>query len=167
MSIIYRYYVEGQCEEHFLNSFKSGKNPKFKPGKVEVFNIMTQKITPMRLINFSAGTTLVLVYDTDKSPTEIFENNLKQLKNNKKISKIIHVQSVKNFEEEIVYSSNVKCINEVFNTIGIIEFKKKFISANIENKMKTINFDFKKIWSRKSKLEEFKKYPQGGNKIKE
>ena len=164
--MIYRYYVEGECEQHFLDNYKSGVNPKFHAGKVEVFNILTQKITQMRLINFSKNTSLVLVYDTDKSPTEIFEKNIELLKKNKNINQIIHVQSVKNFEEEIVYSSDIKNINELFNTRSSKEFKSKFISSNITTKLKSVHFDFVKVWSRKPFNSEFHKYKQNGDKIK-
>ena len=166
MSQIYRYYVEGECEQHFLDSYKSGINPKFHAGKVEVFNILTQKITQMRLINFSKNTSLVLVYDTDKSPTEIFEHNIELLKKNNNISQIIHVQSVQNFEDEVVYSTDIKNINELFNTKSSKEFKGKFIASNISTKLKSVHFDFAKIWSRKPLNSEFHKYKQNGNKIK-
>lgn len=166
MAGIYRYYVEGECEKHFLDTYKSGVDPVFHPRKVEVFNILTHVITQTRLINFSKNTTLVLVYDTDLSPTDIFERNLEQLKNNKNINKIIHVQSVKNFEEELIYSSDLNNINEMFNTKSVSEFKTKFNGANITNKMKKINFDFVKIWSR-NPPKSFNKYKQGSNDIKE
>lgn len=166
MGHIYRYYVEGECEQHFLDTFKSGKNPKFKAGKVEVFNVLTEKITKMRLINFSKSTSLVLVYDTDKSPTDIFEKNLELLQNNPNICEIIHVQSVNNFEEELVYSCNIKNINELFGTESAKEFKTKFISSNIETKLKKFGFDFKKIWSRKASREVFLKHKQNGKQIK-
>ena len=166
MAGIYRYYVEGECEKHFLDTYKSGVDPVFHPGKVEVFNVMTHIITQPRLINFSKNTTLVLVYDTDQSPTDIFEKNLEQLKKNKHITKIIHVQSVKNFEEELVYSSDLSNINEMFSTKSASEFKTKFNGANITSRMKKINFDFLKIWSR-NPPKSFSKYKQGGNEIKE
>lgn len=166
MAGIYRYYVEGECEKHFLDTYKSGVDPVFHPGKVEVFNVMTHIITQPRLINFSKNTTLVLVYDTDQSPTDIFERNLEQLKKNKNISKIIHVQSVKNFEEELVYSSDLNNINDMFSTKSVSEFKTRFNGANITSKMKKINFDFLKIWSR-NPPKSFSKYKQGGNEIKE
>ncbi len=165
MAGIYRYYVEGECEKHFLDTYKSGVDPVFHPGKVEVFNILTHVITQTRLINFSKNTTLVLVYDTDLSPTDIFERNLVQLKNNKNINKIIHVQSVKNFEEELVYSSDLNNINEMFNTKSVSEFKTKFNGANITKKMKKINFDFLKIWTR-TPNKDFSKYKQDGKSIK-
>jgi len=166
MAGIYRYYVEGECEKHFLDTYKSGVDPVFHPGKVEVFNVLTHVITQSRLINFAKGTTLVLVYDTDQSSTEIFERNLEQLKKNKSISKIIHVQSVKNFEEELVYSSDLNNINEMFNTKSVSEFKTKFNSANIINKMKKINFKFSKIWTRTAD-KSYSKFKQGGKSIKE
>lgn len=166
MANSFRYYVEGDCEKHFIDTFKSGKNPQLKAGKVEVFNILNEKLTNVRLISFTKGTTLIIVYDTDVAATEVFKNNLKLLEANDNISKIYHVQSVKNFEEEIVYSTNVNKINDVFETEGINEFKHKFVNSNVESKLKSINFKMELIWSRKSQSNVFSTYKQSGNYIK-
>lgn len=166
MASAFRYYVEGGCEKHFIDTFKSGKNPKLKAGKVEVFNILNEKLTNVRLISFTKGTTLILVYDTDVAITEIFKNNLKLLEANDNISKIYHVQSVNNFEDEVVYSTRVNKINEVFDTDGINEFKHKFVNSNIESKLKSIGFKIELIWSRKSQNSEYSSFKQSGNFIK-
>mgnify|MGYP003298596527 CR=1 FL=1 len=166
MSNIYRYYVEGECEAKFINTFKTGKNPKFISGKVEVFNINTEKITPMRLINMSRNTTIILIYDTDKPCSDIFDLNIKQLKENKNISNIIHVQSVANFEDEIVRHSNISSINDFFHTEGIKNFKHKFVISSIEKRFSTIDFDFSKVWTSKPTDASYSKYKNSSNKIK-
>lgn len=166
MPKIFRYYVEGQCEKHFLDTYKSGPAPVFKSGKVEVFNVMNERITQTRLINFSKNTVLVLIFDTDIEPTDVFKHNLSLLRKNKNISEIIYVPSIRNFEEELVYSSDINDINEMFKTKGLKEFKTKFNSSNIVPRMSKINFSFQKIWSRVPQ-KPFSKYKQQGYQIKQ
>lgn len=160
-----RYYVEGQCEKHLIDSFKSGENSRFKTGKVEVFNINNEILSKARMISFTKGTTLVLIYDTDVKPTQVFLNNINMLKSNKNISHIYHVQSVENFEDELVYSTCLKNINKMFDTQSSSEFKTKFVNSNIVSKLNSLNFNHQKMWIHIPK-NDFKNYPQNSKSIK-
>ena len=99
-----------------------------------------------------------MVYDTDVLNTDILDLNIKLL-NKYGFKNIIHIQSVKNFEEEIVYSTKIKNINDVFKSQSNNEFKKKFLKCNnIYDKLESLNFNIDKMWSRKTTIDSFNNY---------
>ena len=154
---IYHYYVEGECEKKLINELKRLNNNKLVSGKVEVFNVITKKIPKARLLSLKKNTTVILVYDTDKEVTEFLDENVRMLKTSK--FNVIHIQSIKNFEDEIVFSTNIKKIQELFNTEGISDFKKRFLAhQDIMIKLKSVDFNYLKLWSRVSSDKFFSKY---------
>ena len=63
------YFAEGKCEERLLNALK--ENPqKIQSGRVKVFNVIQELIPKSQLVTIQAGTTVVLVFDTDVPNTE-------------------------------------------------------------------------------------------------
>lgn len=158
MANIYRYLVEGECEEKLVNELKKPKINKILSGKVEVLNVINEEITNLRLINIKKNSIIILVYDIDIEKTEILERNIEKLKKYG-FKKIIHIQSINNFEDEIIYATNINKINDMFNTTSISSFKKEFIRhQNILHKLETIHFDYNKLWSRKNTKLPFEKY---------
>jgi len=152
------YYVEGKCEKVFLDEFKSGPGAYFKPGRVDVFNFVNKEIPSQRLIALGANTTLVLVYDVDVENSETLDFNIQKLKK-AKFKKIIHIQSIRNFEDEIVRSTNITNINKVFNTQSVDEFKSFFVKhKDIKSKLLTFNLDLSLFWSVSNTNEPFAKY---------
>ncbi len=86
------------------------------------------------------------------------EENITKL-NRFGFKKIYHIHSINNFEDEIVYSTNLNSINDLFGTVGKKEFKKEFMhSSNIIKKLDSVSFAKDKIWSRINVKEPFKKY---------
>ena len=153
----YHYYVEGECEEKLINTYKVPPFSSFKPGKVEVFNFIQKRISNQRLLSLNKNTIVILVYDIDVETTEVLEENIKKL--NDFDFKVFHVQSIRNFEDEIVYSTDLKNINDMFNTESVDEFKNYFIHQyKLANRLKKENFEIKKIWSRTNKKSPFDKY---------
>ena len=152
------YFVEGECEKKLIDEYKTGNNAIFYPGKVDVYNFINKKITLARLGSISKNTQIILVYDTDVLDETMLLENLNFLKS-KGFTNILHIQSIKNFEDELVYSTSIKNINEIFNTDSRNEFKNKFLKANnIKGKLTKISFDGSKMWSRKNNIEPFSKY---------
>ena len=152
------YFVEGECEKKFIDEYKAGNNAAFYPGKVEVFNFINKRITLARLGSISKNTQIILVYDTDVLDDAMMLENIGFLKS-KGFKNILHIQSIKKFEDELVYSTSLKNINEMFNTDSTNEFKNKFIKANnLKGKLLKLNFNAAKIWSRKNDAEPFEKY---------
>lgn len=154
---LYHYFVEGECEEKLINSYKLPPYLGFKPGKVEVFNFIQKRISNQRLLSLNKNTVIILVYDIDVEKIEILEENIKKL--NDFDFKVYHIQSIKNFEDEIVFSTNLKNINSMFNTEGIEEFKNHFIHQDkLPNRLSKENFSIEKIWSRVNTKEPFCKF---------
>ncbi len=153
----YHYFVEGECEEKLINSYKLPPYSSFKPGKVEVFNFVLKRISNQRLLSLNKNTIIILVYDVDVLKTDILEENLKKLDDFG--FKVYHVQSIKNFEDEIVYSTDLKNINDMYHTQGREEFKSHFIHQDkLPIRLDKENFKIDKFWSRVNKNAPFEKY---------
>ena len=154
---IYHYFVEGECEEKLINTFKVPPHLYFQAGKVEVYNFISKKITNQRLMALKTNTKIILVYDIDVSDRTMLDENVKKLKEYG--FEIYHIQSIKNFEDEIIFSTSLKNINEMYGTDSIVEFKRKFISqSDLDKRLHKENFDIDKIWSRINKDKPFDKY---------
>lgn len=159
MGKLYQYFVEGKCEEAFINEYKNNKDQLFESGKLEVINVITEKIPIPRIRNLKHNTIIILVYDTDVKNYDILNENIKNINIYAPTCKTIHIQSVENFENEIVRSTNLNNINKMFNTESTDEFKAKFIACkNLRAKMKKIAFNYKKIWTTLSNDNNFSKY---------
>jgi len=153
----YHYYVEGECEEKLINTFKIPPLSKFKPGKVEVFNFIQKHISNQRILSLNKNTIIILVYDIDVERTDILDENIKKL--NEFDFKVYHIQSIRNFEDEIVYSTKLKNINAMYGTENVEEFKNYFIHQDkLANRLNKENFEVEKIWSRVNKKAPFDKY---------
>lgn len=158
MARVYKYYVEGECEEKLINALKVSPINGMLAGKVEVFNVINKNLTPARLAILPKDVIIILVYDIDIENTEILEQNL-QLLHRLGFKNIHHIHSIKNFEDEIVYATNLKNVHEMYNTSSIEEFKSKFMHQNnILGKLNRYKFNVNKLWSRVIKQGPFKKY---------
>ena len=164
MAKLLQYYVEGECEEKIINAFQH-EEVGFLAGKIDVINPAKQSISKLRISQLKKDTIVVLVYDTDAANEKILNDNVRLLKQSKNVKAIYHVQSVNNFEDEIVYATNISNINDVFKTKGVNEFKKQFIAhKDIVKKLNNISFDIKLIWSRDAN--NLKSFINQGDKIK-
>lgn len=158
MTKIFHYFVEGECEEKLINELKVPKANLILPGKVEVLNVVNEKISKQRLMVLNPKTNIILIYDIDVGNTEILDYNIEMLRKYN-FKNIYHIQSINNFEDELVYATSLKSINEMYNTVSIDEFKTKFIHQNdLFSKLKRIKYDNSKMWSRVNNKKPFKKY---------
>ena len=169
MSSSLLYFVEGQCEKTFIKSFMFIANRlHFKQGKIEALNLVNIKLSKAKARTINKDMMVAIVFDTDVNNVDILDENIKLLKAVSQLddNHIILVPSVKNLEDEIVYSSKLKDINDLFNSKGIAEFKKKFINhSDIVSKLDSVEFDFNLIWTRNGKPP-FDKYKNTAHKIK-
>lgn len=55
----YQYYVEGEDERKLLSVLKTEMEC-IVPGKIEVFNVVQEEITAIRLMQLKKGTTVIL-----------------------------------------------------------------------------------------------------------
>ena len=145
MAKIIHYFVEGKCEKKLI----------------DVLNVINERISKQRLLVIKPNTHIILVYDTDVENTTILDENIEFLRKHN-FKNIYHIQSIKNFEDELVYSTSLRNINQMYNTAGKEEFKNKFIHQTaLYSKLKKIDFDCKKIWSRTNNDKPFDKYFKG------
>lgn len=158
MSKIYHYFVEGECEQKLLNAYRISPYELFTSGKVTVFNFINKKLDYSRIRVLDRSTIIILVYDIDVNITKTLEYNLSLLKKFG-FNKIYHIQSINNFEDELVFSTNLQNINTLFKTQGKDDFKREFIHcSNIVKKLNNFGFDISKMWSRVNNNEPFNKY---------
>lgn len=164
---IYQYFVEGECERFFIKQFSHCKDQHFKSGKVDVHNVVNEKLSSSILTALKNDTTLILIYDVDKYNSDLLQENLKLIKKYAQVREIIHIQSIKNFEDELVRCSKVNNVDEIFSTKSSDEFKKKFLACkDLSAKMKQIKLDFDKLWSKDTNCNELRKLRSDSKKIK-
>ena len=161
----YQYFVEGETEKKLINELKKEGNL-IIPGTIRVFNVVNQKLTAAMLANISSNTTAILVFDTDKKSIDILRDNISKLRQNKSIQDIWCVMQVKNFEEELIRSTDVKSIKDLLGSKSNKEFKKDFIKEkNLLAKLYNHYFNLEKMWIM-TPGEEFKEWRNDGDKIK-
>ena len=141
------YYVEGQDEEKLLNTLKSEMFT-IKTGKVQILNVVEHQITKARLMGIRPGTLVVLVFDTDTGNVDILNKNIEALQNCASVSKIITIPQVRNLEEELVRSSNIRQIKELLNSKSNSEFKEDIIKVtNLKSKLIENRFNIDCFWT--------------------
>ena len=172
MAGLYYYFVEGECEKVLLKAFMHSEDGEYNicPGKIEVLNVVCDKISPAKARTLKKGTKVVFVFDTDIKKIDTLENNIDIIVNYSSINygDILLVQSCKTLEDEIVYASkDIKDINKLLGTTSKEDFKKKLIKhKDIVSRLKSVGFQLEKMWSREpsapfSQL----KYPLGFKEI--
>ena len=144
-----QYYVEGQDEEKILSVLKTDMQL-ILPGKVSKFNVVQNKLTKARLMNLRPGTTVVLVFDTDTNNTKIIKENIDILKKTSTVYSVVCITQVRNLEDELVRSCNIKAVRELTGSKTDSEYKSKLISAtNLAALLTKRGFDVNKFWSKK------------------
>ena len=163
-SKIFYYIVEGENEKKLVETIKEkGYIPS---GKIRVFNIIHYKISTTFLRTLDSNTTVVLIFDTDVAKLDIFEENIKLILKNKNVKDIIFIPQILCIEDELVYSTDIKKIEELLDSKSKREFKADFNNcSNLLEKLLKKGFDINKIWSRNSDGE-FSKYQNSSQKIK-
>lgn len=140
-----QYYVEGECEAKLLNELK-GKC--IKAGKVQVLNFVNKKI-PNNIINrITTGTDIVVVVDTDVTAgIEMFKENIQRVKNKPQIGNLYCVFQVKNLEDELVRSCNIKEVLELTSSKSNKDYKRDFLKmSNLQAKLDANEFDINLMW---------------------
>jgi hypothetical protein len=142
----YYYFLEGECEEHI---FPFLKKYYIKSGKKMKLNLIQNKISKAITRTFKSNTVVVIVFDTDTSTgVSILEYNIAELKKEKNVKDIILIPQVKNFEDELKKSTNIRQIKEFTGSLSNSDFKRDFLKiTNLESKFKMHKFDIKKFWA--------------------
>ena len=141
------YFAEGKCEERLLNSLK--ENPqKIQPGRVKVVNVIQQLLPKSQLVTIQAGTTVVLVFDTDVPNTEHLRENIKRLSTLCTKIKLVFLPQVLNLEDELVRCCEIKSVTELTHSRSTKDFKRGFCSlTNVRAVLERANLNVDKIWT--------------------
>jgi len=143
----YYYLVEGECEKKLLEVFKEQKSM-IIPGKVSCFNIVQEHITTAFLRTLPDNTTVILLFDTDTNNADILLDNIRALTNHTHVKSVKCVPQVKNLEDELVKTTNIKEIRELLGSKSNKDFKHDFISEKrLFEKLRLHKFDFSVLWS--------------------
>lgn len=129
----YQYYVEGEDERALLAVLKT-EMELIVPGKIDVLNVVQQKVTSTRLMSLKKGTTVVLVFDTDAGNTDVLKENLKILNKCSQVNGVICIPQVNNLEDELIRSCDIKQIKELLGSKSNKDYKHDLI---IEKTLKT------------------------------
>ena len=154
MAGLYYYFVEGECEKVLLKAFMHVEDSEYYicPGKIEVLNVICDKISPAKARTLKKGSKVVFVFDIDIKKTDLLENNIDTIVKYSSIdySDILLVQSCKTLEDEIVYAcKDIYDINKLLGTTSKEDFKKKLIKhKDIVSRLKNVGFQLDKMWSR-------------------
>lgn len=143
-----QYYVEGEDEKKFLNVLKTDLRL-ILPGKVDRFNAVEQAITNARLRTLSPKTTVVLVFDTDTGRKDILLQNIVKLRASSRVVRVITVPQVRNLEDELVRSCDIKDARELLGCRSLQNFKAEFIRiSNLKGKLLQHGFRFDRLWAK-------------------
>lgn len=141
-----QYFVEGEDEEKIVSVLKTDMQL-IIPGKVSKLNVVQDKITRARLLNLRPDTTVVLVFDTDTSSTRVLKENISTLRKTSAVNSIVCVTQVKNLDDELVFSCDIKTIRELTGSKTDSEYKHDMIKAtNLAALLNKHGFDIKKFW---------------------
>ncbi len=119
---IYHFFVEGVGERTIINTLKTDFQC-IQAGKVDVFNVIQNKLNKNILMKLKPGTIVILVFDTDKDETDILDSNLRFLKKQPNVKKVIIIPEVKKLEDELVRSCNITNVKDLMRSKSNSEYK--------------------------------------------
>ena len=163
---IYHYYVEGEDEKKLLEVLKRDLGC-IEMGKVDNVNVVQTKFSIARIRPLKQDTTVVLIYDTDvESGIDILQANVSFLKKQKGIKEVICIPQVKNLEDELLRSCNIKNITELTKSNSKTNYKRDLINCNnLAARLTACGFESSKMWNRVPS-NKFKRFGNGADKIK-
>ena len=143
----YHYFVEGADDAKIINTLKTDLRL-IIPGKVQIFNVMQEKITNPRLMSLKTDTVVILVFDTDVGETDTLLNNIKTLKKAQNVKEVFCITQVKNLEDELIRSCDIKQIKDLTGSKSNGDFKRDMLKDNtFDQKLKKHHFDFNIFWN--------------------
>ena len=123
------------------------------PGKVKVFNVVQNLIPKSQMLSIQAGTTVVLVFDTDVSQTSNLKKNLELLTRYCGKLKIIFLPQVLNLENELVSCTDVRTVMELTKSGSVKNFKTDFCkikTKDCRSMLEHHKLDYPRLWMTKA-----------------
>jgi len=143
----YQYFVEGKTEEKIVGVLKTIFQV-ISPGKVRVFNVIEREISKDMVLPLRRNTNVVLVFDTDTNNSSMLCKNIDFLKNQSMVKRVICIPQVKNLEEEILRSCNIREIKELLSSKSNSDFKNDLCRSNYLNiALQKHGFIIDRFWS--------------------
>lgn len=144
---IYHYFVEGEDEEKLIQVLKTDLRC-IIPGKVQKFNVVDKKLNKARLMSLKMGTSVVLVFDTDTGNIDILRENIQFLRKEQNIKEVICITQVKNLEDELIRSCDIRQIKELTGSKSNKNYKHDMIKdSRFDKKLIEHRFDLVKFWN--------------------
>lgn len=151
------YFVEGECERNFLNSFKT--SGEIISGKVRITNLWEiTKITKVTRLLPREKAIIYVVFDTDvTSEQERFCANLKSL--SKYARKLILLPQHRHFEDELAFAcgrlETRNLPSHLYGLNSISECKTKLAQdKNLVSNLNSKGFELPQMWSRSDIVEQ-------------
>ena len=146
MKNIYQYFVEGEDEKRLIEVLKTDMRL-IQPGKIQVLNVVQERLTDMKLRVLSEGTILVFVFDTDAGNVDILKENIKKAKKSAQVKDVYCITQVKNIEDELVRSTDINSIEKLLGSKSKSDFKRDILrERNLKQKLEAHSFDLNKLW---------------------
>lgn len=141
------YFVEGKCEATLLAALKE-QPQKVVPGRVKVFNIITNLIPRSQLVTIQSGTTVVFVFDTDVPVTEALKKNIELVSTYCSKTKVVFLPQVKNLEDELVRCTDISSVTELTRSKSVKDFKRDFCAlTNCRDVLNRHQLDVLRLWT--------------------
>ena len=139
------YLVEGETEKKFLQILKT-EFQYIRPGKIYVLNVVQEYARHSFFLQFDKS-TFVLLFDTDTNNTSILQENIKFISELTNSQRVLCIPQVKNLEDELCYSCQIKNIRILTGSSSTSDFKRDFLRiTNIHQKLIQHNFDIRRLW---------------------
>lgn len=160
----YLYYVEGEDEKKLIDVLKTDFQL-IHPGKSQVFNVTTCRLTNLRLMNITGNTCVVLVFDTDTDHTAILKENIQRLRSCSNVAQVLCVPQVRNLEDELLRACTVKSIRGLTKSNTDSSFKRDWINCtNAKERLLACSFDPKRLWTKRA-LVPFEEFPNDSGAV--
>lgn len=146
MKEIYQYFVEGDDEKRLIEVLKTDMRL-IQPGKIQVVNVVQEKLTDLKLRVLPEGVILVFVFDTDTGNVEILNENIQKAKKSSRVKAVYCITQVKNIEDELIRSTDIRKIEELLGSKSKTDFKRDFIrEKNLKQKLAAHSFNLNQLW---------------------
>ncbi len=138
--------MEGQDERRLIEVLKTDMRL-IQPGKIQVLNVVQERITDSKLNILSEGTILIFVFDTDTDNVDVLNENIKKAKKSSRVKNVYCITQVKNLEDELIRSTDIKRIEDLLKSKSKSDFKRDFNNEkNLKQKLEAHSFDLNKLW---------------------
>ena len=92
------------------------------------------------------------MFDTDKDETDILDSNLRFLKKQPNVKKVIIIPEVKKLEDELVRSCNITNVKDLMRSKSNSEYKRDLAQCrNLDQVLKRYQFNIDKFWNQEPK----------------